>query len=85
MSHLYIVQNILNNIPIKLKDISQYYLGTLAPDAIYFRENYNRSLKRKSHLYINLEKYKLEYFIENWKTNVIKLFLENKSGKNSGF
>jgi hypothetical protein len=65
MSHLYIAQNILNNIPIPIKDISQYYLGTLAPDAIHFRKNYNRNQKRESHLYINLEKYDLEYFIEN--------------------
>jgi hypothetical protein len=85
MSHLYIAQNILNNIPVKIKDISQYYLGTLAPDAIHFRKNYDRSQKRKSHLYINLEKYDLEYFTEKWKTNVIELFLENESGKNYEF
>jgi hypothetical protein len=51
----------------------------------HFRENYNRSLKRKSHLYINLEKSETECFIKNWKANVINLFLQNKTGENFEF
>jgi hypothetical protein len=85
MSHLYIAQNILDNMPIKPKDIPHYFLGTLAPDAIHFRKNYSRSLKRKSHLYINLEKHDLEKFVESWRTNVIELFCKNKSGDNFEF
>jgi hypothetical protein len=85
MSHLYIAQNILNNLPIKIKDISQYYLGTLAPDAVHFRKNYNRSQKRKSHLYTDLEKNDLEYFTENWKINTIELFTGNESNENVEF
>ena len=79
MSHLYVAKNILYSFPIELKDISQYYLGTLAPDAVYFRQNYQRDLKRISHLYTNIDKSDIDYYSEKWKKNVIEFFVKNNS------
>ena len=85
MSHFYIAQNILNTVPLDIGNISQYYLGSVAPDAIHFRKNYERNQKRISHLYINLEKGNIECFTEKWKTNVINYFYENNSQDNRDF
>jgi hypothetical protein len=79
MSHLYIAQQILKNNPQIIKDISQYYLGSLAPDAVYFRKSFNATEKSISHFYIHLRQDNLEEFIENWKTNVKLFFSEHKS------
>lgn len=76
MSHLFIAENILNNIPIK--NIPQYYLGTLAPDAVHFRKEYDRNQKRTSHLYINLDKSDLENYVNNWRNNVVNFFEKHK-------
>ena len=85
MSHLYVAQNILNSLPIELKDIPQYYLGTLTPDAVHFRLNYERDLKRISHLYINIDKSDIKYFSEKWEKNAIEFFVKYKSQRHFDF
>ena len=85
MSHLYVAQNILNSLPIEIKNISQYYLGALAPDAIHFRLNYERDLKRISHLYINIDKSDIKYYSEKWEKNVVEFFVKNKSQRQIDF
>jgi hypothetical protein len=73
MSHLYVASNIINDIPVKIKNNSQYFMGTLAPGAIHFRKNYDREEKRKSHLYNNIDKSDIKIYTEKRKSNVIEL------------
>ena len=85
MSHLYIAQNTFNFIPIEGKDISQYYLGTIAPDAIHFRQNYIRVQKAATHLYNDILEYNDENFSKKWKTNIEIFYNKYKSLINISF
>ena len=77
MSHLYISETLLKKL--KPNNIPQYYLGSLAPDAVHFRKDYTISHKRISHLYENLDRENLDAFIKNWKSNVENFFNNNSS------
>lgn len=46
--HLSVAKNIA--LRFKLGDLSQFYLGSISPDAIHMRHNYSRLEKRKTHL-----------------------------------
>lgn len=54
MVHLKIAQNLLNN-NTKIKDISAFYKGSLAPDAIMFRQGCQRSEKSSTHFCVGDE------------------------------
>ena len=77
MSHLYISETLLKKL--KLDNIPQYYLGSLAPDAVHFRNEFNRSHKRISHLYKNLDRENLDIYINHWKNNVENFFIGHNS------
>ena len=79
MSHFYIAEYLLGTEKIKIKDIPQFYLGTLAPDAVHFRKGYSRIQKMTSHLYISLNKRNTDEFVDNWKNNVKNFYFENNS------
>jgi len=49
MVHLYIAKNI-HDYGFKITDLSQFYLGTISPDAIHMRDNTDRNDKIKTHL-----------------------------------
>ena len=85
MSHLYIAQNILSTGKINVKNISQYYLGTIAPDAIHFRDNYDRSQKRVSHLYEKIDKSNIDNYVKEWELNTINFFNNNCTKDNFDF
>jgi hypothetical protein len=65
MSHLYIAENVLKSHTIKIINLPQYYLGSIAPDAVHFRENFDRSLKRVTHLTLGMDKTILDDFVKN--------------------
>jgi hypothetical protein len=82
MSHLYIAQTVLEEGSLNIDNVEQYYLGTLAPDAVHFRKNYDILQKRISHLYENLERDYLNKFIRDWENNLNIFFLKHKSKDN---
>jgi len=73
--HLGVARNLLNNI--KFKDISSYYLGAIAPDAVHMRENYKGENKRISHLH-SADR-------DIWKANARELILRNYGKRNGDF
>ena len=85
MSHLYTARKILDSCIIRINDLPQYYLGTLGPDAIHFREDFNIIQKRTTHLYVGLERENLDIFIKNWFENVVKFYNSYKLDKNHDF
>jgi len=76
MSHLYISENIINKI--NIDNIAQFYLGSMSPDAIHFRQNFDIVQKIHSHLYEDLNKDNLDFFFNNWMENVLNFFNKNK-------
>jgi hypothetical protein len=49
MLHLAIANMLLNK-PNRIEKAADFYLGSIAPDFIHVRENYNSEMKKLSHL-----------------------------------
>jgi hypothetical protein len=47
--HLGVARNLAGRL--KINDLSSFYLGSIAPDAVHMRDGYTRAIKHKSHLY----------------------------------
>lgn len=67
--HLGVAKNLLDKI--KVDNISDYYLGSISPDAMHMRESSDREDKRISHLH-NTD-------IKIWKNNAKDLILNHSS------
>jgi len=87
MAHLYIAKNIYEKIPdiIKIKDLSQFYLGTIAPDAVHNRADYISDYKRASHLCVGDEPWGMVTNNDEWIANVLNFFCKNKNSDNFDF
>ena len=79
MSHLFAAEKILNKNIIKIDNVSQYYLGSLSPDAEYSGNDPNRNHKNITHLYGNYKRENSDFFINNWKNNIKNFYHEHKS------
>lgn len=74
MTHLAIAINILQSTP-QIQNPSDFILGSIAPDSVHFRENYNSDMKKKSHLCVGDEKWGRVTNNLEWQTSVLS-FLE---------
>ncbi|WP_055668667.1 hypothetical protein [Desnuesiella massiliensis] len=54
-------------------------LGSLAPDSVYFRDNYDSDMKKLSHLCVGSEKWGEITNNEEWSKNVLNFLQENKN------
>lgn len=50
MTHIYIAENVAQHIN-GITDFSTYIVGSIAPDAVHARDDYNPTYKEKSHLF----------------------------------
>lgn len=55
MTHLHIAKNIYHRVPEAIKDLSQFYLGNIAPDAVHNRIGFTSEHKKASHLCVGNE------------------------------
>jgi len=78
MTHFYIAKEIANFSLWPIKNRSQYYLGTISPDAVQFRETYDKKL---SHLVYSDEIWGFVTDNETWLNDVIKYI--NTSSRNN--
>ena|GEM_PF-674327 len=72
MVHLSVARKAAMLVPGAIKDFSQYYLGSLAPDAVHFRADFTRELKRISHLCCDDEPWGETIDNEGWTENVLR-------------
>lgn len=69
MLHLKIAQNLLKN-NTKIKDIGAFYKGSLAPDAIMFRQGCQRSEKSSTHFCVGDEGWGYYTNYDEWENNL---------------
>jgi hypothetical protein len=69
MPHLYTAWRVAENSPLAIENFPQFYLGSIAPDGVHFRENYNSGLKLLSHLCVGDEKWGMLTNNDNKSTN----------------
>ena len=85
MTHLIIAKNASGVFGKHINSLPQYYLGSLAPDAVHNREGFIYDYKKTSHLLVGEEKWGTMTNHDECKNNVIAFFLENKQSENHDF
>lgn len=80
MMHIVIAERVFEQIT-GVKDHSTYLLGTIAPDAVHARDNYEVTQKEKSHLFVEgLRWGKIENhsLAEDWENSIGNYYLANQ-------
>ncbi len=82
MTHLHIAKNLYRLFPEKIKDLPQFYLGNVAPDAVHNRAGYIPDYKKASHLCVGDEPWGMLTNNEEWTENVLAFLDKNKDSDN---
>jgi len=85
MTHLHTAKNIYRMCPENISDLSQFYLGTIAPDAVHNRENYISDYKKASHLLVGDEPWGMITNNDGWIENAVGFFDTHKNDENFDF
>lgn len=76
MTHLYIARKLIDASSWTIKNKSQYYLGAIAPDAVEFRQTYDKKI---SHICNDDAKWGFVVNDEKWVNNLLNFIEENKN------
>lgn len=85
MTHLIIAEGISNRFAKHIKDLPQFYLGNIAPDAVHNRENYISDYKKASHLCVGSEKWGMITNNDEWQDSVISFLYKHKESEDHDF
>ena len=85
MTHLRIAQEIYKLHPSAIKNLPQFYLGTVAPDAVHNRSGYISAYKKASHLCVGNEPWGMLTNNEEWTENVLSFLQEHKNADHYDF
>lgn len=85
MTHLHIAKNIYKLFPDTIKDLSQFYLGNIAPDAVHNRAGYISDYKKASHLCVGDERWGMYTNNDEWIESVLEFLYKNKNSDNYNF
>jgi len=85
MIHLHIANNIATLNPEYIKSPPQFFLGTLAPDSVHFREEFIANDKKVTHLCVSDENWGEITNNDEWIDNVMSFLREHKNSENACF
>lgn len=85
MTHLIIADNLSEIFANHIKNLPQFYLGNLSPDAVHNRANYISDYKKDSHLCVGEEKWGMITNNDEWKNSVISFLNNHKYSENRDF
>lgn len=84
MIHLKVAMNIVNSID-KITNKADFILGSMSPDAVHFRESYESTMKRNSHLCLGEERWGSITNNDEWSCNILRYMSECKDKSNRDF
>lgn len=82
--HLAIAYNILCDTP-QIKNSSDFMLGAIAPDSVHFRDDFDSSMKKVSHLVNGDEKWGYVTDNKKWQEDVLTFLNENRNTERADF
>ena len=85
MTHLIIARNVKVAFNDYVKSLPNFYLGSIAPDAVHNRENFIYDHKKESHLYFGSDQWGIISNHNEYKNSVIRFFTLNKESVNYDF
>ena len=77
MTHLHVAKNLYTSRRVAVQDLSQFYLGVAAPDAVHNRPNYISDYKKASHLVVGDEPWGSITNNNEWRDNVLSFLHEH--------
>ena len=87
MTHIYIAERVAEKLNC-ITDYSTYLLGSIAPDAVHAREDYNPTYKEKSHLFtegLRWGKIENEAQVEAWENSIRDYYNSHKESVDFDF
>ncbi len=87
MTHIYIAENVAKHIK-GISDFPTYIVGSIAPDAVHARDNYNPTHKEKSHLFTEgLRWGRIENMsqVKSWKKSIADYYHAHKKDVDFNF
>jgi len=85
MTHLIISKNISEIFKSDINSLHQFYLGSIAPDAVHNRANYISDYKKASHLITGTERWGMITDNDEWISNIIAFLNKHKKTENHDF
>jgi hypothetical protein len=85
MVHMCIAKKVLELNPSVIIDLPQYYLGSLAPDAVHFRADFTPEDKKASHLCVGDERWGEVTNNDAWLENIKKFLCMHRGSENIDF
>jgi len=85
MTHLLVSEKIAERFKGCITSLPQFYLGSVAPDAVHNRENYVSDYKKAAHLITGTEPWGNITDNDEWESNVIAFLKQNKASENRDF
>ena len=85
MTHLIISYNLIKILPDMISDLPQFYLGSIAPDAVHNRANFILKFMKQSQLFVGEAKWGFITNNDECINNVIKFLKDNSTSDNYDF
>jgi hypothetical protein len=85
MTHLIIADNVSKIFARNVRNMPQFILGNIAPDAVHNRANYISDYKKDSHLCVGDQEWGKITNNDDWKNNVINFLRIHKNAENRDF
>ncbi len=85
MTHLHIAKKIYQHNPEAISNLSQFFIGNIAPDAVHNRAGYVSDYKKTSHLCVGDESWGKHTNNDEWIENVLGFLRINRDSANYDF
>lgn len=84
MIHLCVADKVSKTIT-GIEDLPQFILGSIAPDAVHNRQNYNSTFKKASHLIDSDEQWGMITKYEQWKESTLAFLNKHRQSEHRDF
>ena len=85
MTHLIISEKLSKTFASSIASLPQFYLGSIAPDAVHNRANYVSDFKKASHLCVGGEKWGQITNHEEWEKSITGFYVKHRGTANHDF
>ena len=85
MTHLIIAENVYSAYRDNIGSLPQFYLGSIAPDAVRYRKDYVYKFKNDAHLYDGSEKWGMITDNEKWLDNAVNYMDKHRHSADADF
>ena len=83
MTHLLVAHKVRNTLGVE--NLPQFYLGSLAPDAVHYRDGYTSELKKASHVRLSPVKWGSTEYTDEWRQDLLDFWHQHEHSSQRDF